>query len=153
MSAMVRIIHTEGTESNNHDSAHLMNMQQVQMIDGALKYSDINVQHAMTLCNDCFMLSIENDLNFSTISSIFQSGFSRIPIYERTKDLIVGLLLVKDLIFVDPEDEIPLRSFMRVFGRSILTVWSDDNLATTLSLFQRRRCSRYLFLFVPFCNC
>lgn len=135
---MVRIIHSEGTHEDG-DRAHLMNQAQVTIIDGALKYSDIKVQDVMTVRNDAFMMSIDNVLNYFTISTIFQSGFSRIPVYEENKDNVVGLLLAKDLIFVDPEDEISLRSFMLVFGRPILTVWADDSLATTLSLFQRRR--------------
>jgi CBS domain containing-hemolysin-like protein len=34
---------------------------------------------------------------------IFKSGYSRIPVYENSKNDIVGLILAKDLIFVDPE--------------------------------------------------
>jgi metal transporter CNNM len=34
---------------------------------------------------------------------IFKSGYSRIPVYEKSKNDIVGLILAKDLIFVDPE--------------------------------------------------
>ena len=34
---------------------------------------------------------------------IFKSGYSRIPVYEKSKNDIVGLILTKDLIFVDPE--------------------------------------------------
>jgi metal transporter CNNM len=35
---------------------------------------------------------------------------------------------VKDLIFIDPEDEIPLRSFLTVFSRPLPSVWPDQKL-------------------------
>lgn len=34
---------------------------------------------------------------------IFKSGYSRIPVYDRDRHDVVGLILAKDLIFVDPE--------------------------------------------------
>ena len=38
-----------------------------------------------------------------TLSKIFKSGYSRIPVYGRDTNDIVGLILTKDLIFLDPE--------------------------------------------------
>ena len=38
-----------------------------------------------------------------TLSKIFKSGYSRIPVYGRNTNDIVGLILTKDLIFLDPE--------------------------------------------------
>jgi metal transporter CNNM len=34
---------------------------------------------------------------------IFKSGYSRIPVYDKDRHDVVGLILAKDLIFVDPE--------------------------------------------------
>ena len=43
-------------------------------------------------------------LNFTqTLRRIFQSGYSRIPIYERDRNDVIGILRTKDLIFVNPE--------------------------------------------------
>lgn len=33
--------------------------------------------------------------------AIFKSGYSRIPVYDRDRNDIIGLILAKDLIFVD----------------------------------------------------
>lgn len=38
-----------------------------------------------------------------TLYEIFKSGYSRIPVYNRDPDDIIGLLLAKDLLFIDPE--------------------------------------------------
>ena len=40
---------------------------------------------------------------YQTIAEIFQAGYSRIPVYEKDKNDIIGLILAKDLIFIDPE--------------------------------------------------
>ena len=37
------------------------------------------------------------------LSLIFKGGYSRIPVFDRDRSDIVGLILAKDLIFIDPE--------------------------------------------------
>lgn len=85
------------------------------------------------------MLSVDDKLSFETIARIFKTGFSRIPIYEVTRDNIIGLLFVKDLIFIDPEDEIPVRSFVQIFGRGVHVVWPDDTLGDVLTELKKGR--------------
>jgi metal transporter CNNM len=40
---------------------------------------------------------------------------------------------VKDLIFIDPEDNTPVRSFIQIFGREVHVVWPDDKLGDVLT--------------------
>ena len=65
------------------------------------------------------MLEESCKLSFAVVRDIFDHGFSRVPVYARERQHVVGLLFVKDLIFVDPEDEVPLAEYLRVFERSI----------------------------------
>jgi len=46
---------------------------------------------------------------------------------------------VKDLIFIDPEDEVPVRSFVQIFGRSVHVVWPDDPLGDVLAELKQGR--------------
>ena len=72
------------------------------------------------------------------MSEIFKSGFSRIPICGAAgKDDIVALMLVKDLIFIDPDDETPIVNFIQVFGRPVQTVWPDQLLHEVLKVFRQ----------------
>jgi metal transporter CNNM len=48
------------------------------------------------------------------------------------KNNVVGLLFVKDLIFIDPEDETSVSEFIEIFGRGVHVVWPDDNLGEVL---------------------
>ena len=57
------------------------------------------------------MLSTDQVLDSATISTIDQIGHSRLPVFKGCdRNQIVGYLLVKKLITVSPEKEIPLTS-------------------------------------------
>lgn len=101
---------------------------------GALRYHSVTVQEVMTPLINVFMLSADERLGFDVVAKIFKTGYSRIPVYEVSKSNIVGLLFVKDLIFLDPEDEIPVKNFVHIFGRGMHVVWADDNLGDVLKL-------------------
>jgi metal transporter CNNM len=46
---------------------------------------------------------------------------------------------VKDLIFIDPEDAVPIRSFVQIFGRGVHVVWPDDMLGGVLAELKKGR--------------
>jgi metal transporter CNNM len=102
------------------------------VMTGALRYKDITVAEVMTPLENAYMLSVDEKLNFDTIADIFKTGYSRIPVYEVSKNNVIGLLFVKDLIFIDPEDETPLLKFIQVFGRGVHVVWPVDKLGDVL---------------------
>ena len=106
---------------------------------GALRYRSVSVREAMTPLINTFMLSADERLGFDTVAKIFKTGYSRIPVYEVTKSNVIGLLFVKDLIFLDPEDEIPVKNFVQIFGRGLHIVWPDDKLGEVLKLLKSGR--------------
>ena len=114
-----------------------MDIEAGNVAQGAIKYQNMLVKDVMVEVCKCYMLSASDNLNFKKITEIFKSGFSRIPVYEKNKNDIIGLLLVKDLIFVDPEDETPIRNFIQIFGRSFLLCWPDQKLGDTLRMFKK----------------
>lgn len=77
----------------------------------------------MTPMSKCFMLDVESRLDYETLGRVMQSGHSRIPVYEElplqepeatndvfgkggkplTRRKILGVLLTKQLILIDPE--------------------------------------------------
>ena len=106
---------------------------------GALRYRSVSVSEVMTPLVNTFMLSADDRLGFDTVAKIFKTGYSRIPVYEVSKSNIIGLLFVKDLIFLDPEDEIPVKNFVQIFGRGLHVVWPDDKLDDVLKLLKSGR--------------
>eukprot|EP00752_Nemacystus_decipiens_P008951 g7992.t1 len=106
-------------------------------VAGAMNYKECTVREVMTPVKDCFMLSVSEKLNFKTLSVIFKSGFSRIPVFGRDHNDVIGLLFTKDLIFIDPDDETPLKNFVQIFGRAVTVVWPDYTLGDVLNVFKQ----------------
>jgi metal transporter CNNM len=74
----------------------------VTIIDGALKFRDMAVCDVMTPINKVFMLALAEKLTNKTLSEIFKSGYSRIPVFDMDRNDVIGVILTKDLIFIDP---------------------------------------------------
>jgi len=57
----------------------------------------------MTKIEDVYMLEINTYLDHRVLREIYSKGFSRVPVYENTKDNIVGILMTRDLILINPD--------------------------------------------------
>ena len=49
-----------------------------------------------------YMVEASVRLNFEHMMDLYKSGYTRIPVYDRDPQLIIGILYTKDLILVDP---------------------------------------------------
>lgn len=58
------------------------------------------------------MLEVTQNLNFATMLNVYRSGFTRIPVFKGNRKNVVGVLYAKDLILVDPEDEIEVSTIL-----------------------------------------
>jgi metal transporter CNNM len=70
------------------------------------------------------------------LASVLASGHSRIPVFEKHKANIVGLLLVKKLIVLDPDDRRPIRDLML---RKPILVGPNESCYSILNEFQKGR--------------
>jgi len=112
------------------------------MLKGALGLKDALVANCMTEMKDVFWLNDESKLSFDVLTEIFKSGHSRIPIFNTSDKFgriaCVGLLYVKDLILLDPDDEMPVTQIMNAFKhKTPPIVWKDDTLQHLLEIFVR----------------
>lgn len=105
------------------------------MLGGAFDFSQKFVGQVMTHLDDVFMLDASLSLNFKVLLLIFQSGHSRIPVYCQSRENIIGILFAKDLILLDPEDSVPIRTVLSFFNRNLLTVTEDTPLNKMLNIF------------------
>jgi len=113
-----------------------VNKEEKNVMQGALKFKEVVLESIMTPADDVFMLPLEAKLDFDLLTEIFHSGYSRIPIYLRTPNHIVGVLYTKDLIFLDPEDCAPLERFLSVFGRKIETFFTHTKATHAFQVFK-----------------
>ena len=85
-----------------------------EMIQGVMELSDVDVAKVMTPRTDVVMMSV--DLSWEKIVQfVIGSAHTRIPVHGKTRDDIVGILYVKDLLPLMASDEItpPIREILR----------------------------------------
>ncbi len=68
-----------------------------EMLEGIVRFSNLEASEIMKPRTDVIAVDIETDLETLT-NVIIESGFSRIPVYEETSDHLKGILYVKDLL-------------------------------------------------------
>ncbi|KAJ8752833.1 hypothetical protein K2173_008568 [Erythroxylum novogranatense] len=83
--------------------------EETTIITGALDMTQKTAKDAMTPMFNVFSLDINSKLDEKTMGLIISKGHSRVPIYSGSPSNIIGLILVKNLIKVRPEDEVPIR--------------------------------------------
>jgi len=115
---------------------HDLDDKQVNMLGGALALKDKCVKQIMTPIKDAYMLPLETTLNFKTIYEIKSSGHSRIPVYQGDQDKIVYILMAKDLLFVDPDDEKPLEEICKFYEKPFIITESKRQLDIMLDEFR-----------------
>ncbi len=68
-----------------------------QMLEGIVRFNNLEASEIMKPRTDVIAVNIETDLETLT-RIIIESGFSRFPVYEETSDHLKGILYVKDLL-------------------------------------------------------
>ncbi|KAG5309080.1 CNNM2 protein, partial [Pseudoatta argentina] len=101
---------------------------EVNIIAGALELRKKTVVDVMTRIEDVYMLNYNAILDFETVSEIMKSGFSRIPVYEDVRTNIVTMLYIKDLAFVDPDDNTPLKTLCQFYQNPCNFIFEDVTL-------------------------
>ena len=113
---------------------------EVNIISGALAFKKKTAEDVMTNFGDVYLLSIDGVLDFKTMKEIYESGFSRIPVYESSKQNIVGLLYVRDLAFVDPDDHIAIQKHLEFYTHDLQFFYNDTTLDEILQGFSEGKC-------------
>eukprot|EP00262_Sarcandra_glabra_P015226 TRINITY_DN4640_c0_g2_i1.p1 TRINITY_DN4640_c0_g2~~TRINITY_DN4640_c0_g2_i1.p1 ORF type:complete len:551 (+),score=79.35 TRINITY_DN4640_c0_g2_i1:35-1654(+) len=104
------------------------------IIAGALELTEKTAKDAMTPISQAFSLDLDGTLDVKTLDSIMTNGHSRVPIYLGNPSNIIGLILVKSLLTIDPKDAVPLR---KMSIRKIPRVSENMPLYDILNEFQK----------------
>eukprot|EP01026_Neomeris_dumetosa_P005709 TRINITY_DN11688_c0_g2_i1.p2 TRINITY_DN11688_c0_g2~~TRINITY_DN11688_c0_g2_i1.p2 ORF type:complete len:448 (+),score=35.26 TRINITY_DN11688_c0_g2_i1:2-1345(+) len=108
-----------------------------RILVGTLNYKDRLVKDVMTMLDRMYMLDVIMKLNFENMLMIYKSGYTRIPVYEGEHHNIVGILFVKDLILVDPDDEIDIRTVLAFHGnKSVKYILDTTTLNDVFRMFR-----------------
>ncbi|GJQ83318.1 hypothetical protein Trydic_g15956 [Trypoxylus dichotomus] len=121
---LVKIQYKNNVTTGEND----LDRDEVNIISGALELRRKTVAEVMTRIEDAFMLDYDAVLDFETVSEIMKSGYSRIPVYEGDRKKIITTLYIKDLAFVDPDDNTPLKTLCQFYQNPCNFVFEDVTL-------------------------
>lgn len=126
-------------QQNDHENEEPLSKDEAMIIKGALSMRDKRVRDICTPLSKVYSLDITGVMDDRTMEDILNSGHSRIPVHERDKSNLLGILLVKKLIKLDPEDSIPIHSIFENDGRDLPSIQEDVQLFDLLNQFQNGR--------------
>jgi metal transporter CNNM len=112
-------------EHSGHKESELDD-DEIEIIRGALKLSEMHVYEIMTPIESTYYLSIDSIINAQTIDEIKAANYSRIPLLNKAKTEAQGILLMKDLVDIDFDEraytvsELPVHKLATVGARTAL---------------------------------
>ena len=93
LKAMVNVSHEEG----------LLEIEEREIINNVFEFGDMQAKEAMVQRLDMVAIYIED--SYDEIIELFKTEkLSRMPVYEETIDDIIGILNIKDVIFLSDEE-------------------------------------------------
>eukprot|EP00899_Mesostigma_viride_P005611 jgi/Mesvir1/15050/Mv14702-RA.1 len=114
-----------------------LTLDETAIIEGALNMMESNVMAAMTPIDQVFSLPQDAVLDGPTMETLLVRGHSRVPVcasHDPTEFL--GLIMVKNLILLNPEDATPLELIPM---RPLMRVPADTKLSSMLEQFRIQR--------------
>eukprot|EP00920_Eleutheroschizon_duboscqi_P021586 GHVT01051251.1.p1 GENE.GHVT01051251.1~~GHVT01051251.1.p1 ORF type:complete len:334 (+),score=61.51 GHVT01051251.1:327-1328(+) len=120
------------------DDVHLLTKEEGRILQGGLDFALRRVDAVMTPMHKVFGLEVESVFDYATASSLLRSGYTRIPVLDRSRpQSVCGLLHAKDLILMDANGTLPMRTIVKLFGRNVYAVDADATLLSLLSDFKK----------------
>lgn len=96
----------------------VLSADEATILAGTLDLSKKSVRDVMTPAEKVFCLSVDTRLDRACLKRILRRGHSRIPIYEHEKRNVVAIVLVKQLLLVDPSEALPVYAIIKRKKRS-----------------------------------
>ena len=91
---------------------------EARVLHAALSFRGKKVASVATPVSAMFALKSSDRLDDDTLSKIFLSGFSRVPVWSIDGTFICGILYAKDLVMVKPEACLPVMAVVAFFART-----------------------------------
>ena len=104
LKTMVNVSHEEG----------VLEIEERQIINNVFQFGDMQAKEAMVQRLD--MIAIDSEDNYEQIIEMFKTEkLSRMPVYNESIDDIIGILNIKDIIFLSDEEieNFDIKDYMR----------------------------------------
>jgi len=102
------------SEHLQEDVESELDEDEVSIMRGALQLSEKRVRDIMTPLSGVYSLEPHDVIDDKRIDEIKETGFSRIPVFNKEKTVCFGVLLVKELVDIDFDDYQPRVDEMRL---------------------------------------
>ena len=135
-SELKRLIEIHVQKHDVSEQGAILDAEDQVMLTGVLDYKQKVVKDVMTRLEKVFMVDVQTRLSFETILDIYKSGYTRIPVYEKSRDNVVGILYAKDLILVDPSDEVEVRTILAFHEKKAIKVLDNTPLNIVFRMFK-----------------
>ncbi|CAJ03458.1 conserved hypothetical protein [Leishmania major strain Friedlin] len=112
---------------------------QVRMMLSVMDTNEVTADAAMTPMGKAVMLEASTPLDTALERRLWEYGISRVPVYERSRDNVIGVLYVKDLIdnsYLGHKSDMTVRDFVAQHPRDMLVVKADTLLQEMLYIFE-----------------
>ena len=82
---------------------HVLEGDASKMVTNAIELEEKTVGDIMTPIGLVYMLEENKKITRGLLSEVYQKGFSRIPVYRGSRENVIGILLSRDLIMINPD--------------------------------------------------
>eukprot|EP01128_Nolandella_sp_AFSM9_P002386 TRINITY_DN12750_c0_g1_i1.p1 TRINITY_DN12750_c0_g1~~TRINITY_DN12750_c0_g1_i1.p1 ORF type:complete len:366 (-),score=79.45 TRINITY_DN12750_c0_g1_i1:30-1106(-) len=101
----------EGEESSDEESSsQKLDSDEYRIVQGALNFRNLSVEDEYVPLKDVYMLPDDAVLNATVFGQIRENGHSRVPVYHKQRDMIIGVMHVFDIVHLSPSDNVPIDS-------------------------------------------
>lgn len=104
----------------------------ISTMQGALVMDTKTVNEYYHKLEDVYMLPDTTVLDNNTCLEIFKKGYSRIPVYHEDLQNVVGVLHVKELIMIDPNQSMGIEAILKLFPSTVLVINSKRTVADSI---------------------
>eukprot|EP00913_Durusdinium_trenchii_P025090 g23551.t1 len=114
-----------------------------KILRGSCSFSTMTAQNIMVPMAECFCLDAHAVINPGLCAAVAAAGLSRIPVIDRDplnpkrQYAVVGLIHVKDLLLLDVDHEVTMKSLLPLIGRPVFIVDDDRPLLELLEEFRK----------------
>ncbi len=119
------------------DPRSTVDADEERILLGALSFSEKTVEQVMTPRKYVYQIQKKTVLNQKQLHEIRERGFTRLPVYSKDPNNIVGVLYAKDLIGIDPDDDELVEKMMRT--TDLIHVSRRKKLDNLLNMMIKRR--------------
>ncbi len=125
----IRLIIEEGVSSG------VLEKQEQELIEKIFGFTDTKAKDIMIGIESVDMISINNTKE-EIIDKIIATGHSRFPVYDKTKDNIIGIMTARDFYYVYFESE---AFILKDILRKPITINSEEKISNLLREMQKKK--------------